>query len=243
MGIIYKATSPSGRSYIGQTKYTAEKRWRQHINEANRKKFHQCRALNEAIRKHGGHNFKLEVILECSDDEMNDWEEEYIWSEKTLYPDGYNLTKGGYNTTVEYTEEIRQRISDAHRKFSHDDYELPRYVRYIKEKVGNREVEGFRINIPNKKRYLFTDSTLTLDRKYELTMEMHQKILDGTDDPTKNNKKKYKESEDLPIYIHYNSLKESYLVKKPGTTEKRFNSKDDTKEERLQKALDYLNSL
>lgn len=239
MGVIYKATSPSGKSYVGQTKYTAEKRWKQHVNEANCKQFHQCRALNEAIKKYGGDNFILEILLECSNDELNDWEEEYIESENTLYPNGYNLTRGGHNTTVEYTEEIRQRISDAHRKFSHDDYDLPRYVRYINE---DNKI-GFRINIPGKKAYLITNSNLSIDEKYNITMDIYNKILNDEDDPNKNNKKRLPDSENLPMYISYIASREGYEVRKPDYTRKWFSSKKETKEQKYQKALEYLNSL
>ena len=35
MGLIYMRTSPSGGRYIGQTIFTEEKRWEDHVREAN----------------------------------------------------------------------------------------------------------------------------------------------------------------------------------------------------------------
>jgi hypothetical protein len=94
-------------SYVGQT-VTHRKnhnkyrpfgyigRFKDHISEAicNTKK-KQCCYLNNAIRKYGAESFKVELIVNCELAELDSLEEKYIEEHNTLYPNGYNLTKGG----------------------------------------------------------------------------------------------------------------------------------------------------
>ena len=90
--LIYMHTSPSGKSYIGQTNNYI-KRCRAHRNRNG-----ACRAFSSAINKYGWDNFKHEILKEgLSLDEANYWESEYIEKYKTVYPDGYNLNSGGLN--------------------------------------------------------------------------------------------------------------------------------------------------
>ena len=58
MGIIYKLTSPSGKSYVGLTTQRIEQRMWKH----KRSKF--CRLLRKAIEKYGFDNMKLEILDE-----------------------------------------------------------------------------------------------------------------------------------------------------------------------------------
>lgn len=88
-GIIYKITNKvNGKSYIGQTRYTLEFRWRQHIHKKDNTYFHN------AIRKYGPENFTLEVLEECSTSNLNEREIFYIAKYNT-FKEGYNLTTGG----------------------------------------------------------------------------------------------------------------------------------------------------
>lgn len=88
-GIIYKITNKvNGKSYIGQTRYTLEFRWRQHLHKKDNTYFHN------AIRKYGSDNFQLEVLEECPYSSLNEREIFYIAKYNTL-KDGYNLTLGG----------------------------------------------------------------------------------------------------------------------------------------------------
>ena len=59
-GIIYKRTSPSGKSYIGKTFLQEQERWKQHVSEANRGE--KLTKLNKAIKKYGGENFSVEIL-------------------------------------------------------------------------------------------------------------------------------------------------------------------------------------
>lgn len=88
-GIIYKITNKvNGKSYIGQTRYTLEFRWRQHLHKKDNVYFHN------AIKKYGAENFSLEVLEECDLDKLNSREIFYIAKYNT-FENGYNLTLGG----------------------------------------------------------------------------------------------------------------------------------------------------
>lgn len=96
-GIIYKYTSPSGKSYIGQT-----------INEVQRR--YDFRNLNEtyaglkienARHKYSPEEFEYEVLEEIYEDEveklyskLDDLEIEYI-SKFDTFKNGYNMSLGG----------------------------------------------------------------------------------------------------------------------------------------------------
>lgn len=88
-GIIYKITNKvNGKSYIGQTRYTLEFRWRQHLHKRDNTYFHN------AIKKYGPDNFQLEILEECPFSSLNEREMFYIAKYNT-FKDGYNLTIGG----------------------------------------------------------------------------------------------------------------------------------------------------
>lgn len=62
MGCIYMRTTPSGKSYIGQTSFSEEKRWREHCNVAyleNSPAYNY--PLSKAIRKYGPDGFACKI--------------------------------------------------------------------------------------------------------------------------------------------------------------------------------------
>ena len=87
--IVYKITNLiNGKIYVGQTKFSVEKRFLQHA-KANS-------IIGAAIRKYGSENFKIEVIEICKNAlELN--EREIFWIEKLncKVPNGYNVADGG----------------------------------------------------------------------------------------------------------------------------------------------------
>lgn len=88
-GYIYKITNKvNGKSYIGQTRYTIEFRWRQHLHKKDNTYFHN------AIRKYGADNFIVEKLEECDIEDLNEKEIYYIAKYNT-FKAGYNLTIGG----------------------------------------------------------------------------------------------------------------------------------------------------
>lgn len=58
MGCIYMRTSPSGKSYIGQTAFEENKRWKEHCYVAfDKNSAGYNYPLSRAIRKYGADNF------------------------------------------------------------------------------------------------------------------------------------------------------------------------------------------
>lgn len=88
-GFIYKITNKvNGKSYIGQTRYTVEFRWRQHQHKKDNTHFH------DAIAKYGADSFTVETLEECEIADMDSREIFYIAKFDT-YNNGYNSSTGG----------------------------------------------------------------------------------------------------------------------------------------------------
>lgn len=75
-------------------------RFNSHISEAitHTKITGGCTYLNSAIRKYGKESFNVELIMNCSLDDADEFEIKYIAEYNTMSPNGYNLTKGGKGT-------------------------------------------------------------------------------------------------------------------------------------------------
>lgn len=92
-GRIYKITNNiNGKLYIGQTTYPLSYRYTNHLSDARNGRGY---AMASAIRKYGQNNFKIELIEECDEDQLNDLEVKYIKQYNSVAPNGYNLTHGG----------------------------------------------------------------------------------------------------------------------------------------------------
>lgn len=88
-GFIYKITNKvNGKSYIGQTRYTVEFRWRQHQHKKDKTHFH-C-----AIKNYGIDSFVVETLEECDYKDLDSREIYYIAKYDT-YNNGYNSSTGG----------------------------------------------------------------------------------------------------------------------------------------------------
>ncbi len=108
IGEIYLITNTSqNKVYVGQTRshrmnkdkyrpFGSIGRFKDHISEAiNNTKKNQCSYLNNAIRKYGSDKFKVELLEKCDVNDLDKREQHYIEKYNSLFPNGYNLTKGG----------------------------------------------------------------------------------------------------------------------------------------------------
>lgn len=84
-GYIYRYTSPSGKSYIGQTIRSLSERY------DGGRGYKNCTIFNTALEKYGVENFIIEILEECRYEEMDDKEYEYIEILNTQQPNGYNI--------------------------------------------------------------------------------------------------------------------------------------------------------
>ena len=87
--LIYKITNLlNGKIYIGQTKYTIEKRFLQHSKADS--------PLGQAMRQFGMENFTVEVIEECeTQEDLNEREKFWIKVLNSKQPNGYNRNDDG----------------------------------------------------------------------------------------------------------------------------------------------------
>ena len=94
MPYIYKITNLINQKiYIGKTQKSIEERWRRHWADSKRANISN-RPLYKAFNKYGENNFTIEIIEECSLDELE--EREIYWIEKLgSFKYGYNATTGG----------------------------------------------------------------------------------------------------------------------------------------------------
>lgn len=103
---IYKHTSPSGKSYIGQT-FRLVEREREHQNT------NHCPSFRGAIDKYGWDNFTHEILEDgLTLEEANEREEYYISFYNSLLPNGYNLRSGGNNSKM--SEETCKKMAISH---------------------------------------------------------------------------------------------------------------------------------
>lgn len=105
MGLIYMRTSPSGKSYIGQTIKDEQLRWKEHCYEALHDNMPGYNSkLSKAIRKYGPDAFTVTILEECSNADLNNQEQYWIQFYNT-YQMGYNSTLGG-NSGNKYSDEV-----------------------------------------------------------------------------------------------------------------------------------------
>ena len=88
--VIYKHTSPSGKSYIGLTSKDPEKRWLDGTGYNSKTKF------GKAISKYGWKNFSHEILEEGITTLAEAQEREKYWIQYLdTFKNGYNSTEGG----------------------------------------------------------------------------------------------------------------------------------------------------
>lgn len=121
-GIIYKYTSPSGKSYIGQTVNSLERRAR-----ANGIGYKHCPVFYRAIQKYGFQNFSCEILkiiekdnLEEIGKELDFWEQHYIKMYDTMSPNGYNVRAGGYSKATFADDSLTHLSGSLHPSWRQD---------------------------------------------------------------------------------------------------------------------------
>ncbi len=107
MGFIYMLTSPSGKSYIGQTIRPIHKRFYDHQRPKS-----ECSYVSRAIKKYGWENIEKEWYY-CPDEDLDKHEEMLIEVLNTITPFGYNLKTGGANGKPSDETKIKQSIAQS----------------------------------------------------------------------------------------------------------------------------------
>lgn len=116
MSIIYKLKSPSGKQYVGLTTRTFEIRMREHLNNANLKRYSYL-SLYRAINKYGWASFEKEILFEgdVTIEHLRELEIFFIDKYDTFYS-GYNNTLGGDATCGHvWSEEQKEKLRETRR--------------------------------------------------------------------------------------------------------------------------------
>lgn len=249
MGIIYKLTSPSGKSYIGQTIQDFEKRMYQHEYDANDVKRGNCKALYNAISHYGFDTFEKHILIECPNEDLDFYEILCIKEYNTLSPNGYNLDSGGNKGKI-YSDESRTKMREKAKERDLKSYkkyegskELPKYtciINTVREK-------GYKIyghpTCPNAQ---FTDKNKTMEKKLEELLN-HIAKYESVEKDIKNQsrRKMLNDNSILPegIKQYRTGYMVVYIDSNNVNRSKAFTSKIRPKYELLEEATKYLNCL
>lgn len=227
IGYIYKHTSPSGKSYIGQTVRTPEIRWNQHVNNAYRNDKEATEAFAHAIRKYGKDSFTHEILLKINENMLDYYECKFIDGYNTKVPNGYNIRSGGSGFAGSTTLREKSWKYDHHPKMKH-------VLWYHEVNIHGTTLEGYRVFDHNRGRNkTFSDSKLTMDEKYQKAVE-YKLFLDSYEGEYFNDREK------LPKYVCRWKVT-GYRVRYPKHPQKYIytgNEKDD-----LLSAQEYLISI
>lgn len=112
--LVYEITCLiTGKSYIGITIKTIDKRWSEHCKEARAKRFETV--FYRSLRKYGPESFSIKLLYEAVNGrEAQKVERALIAERNTLAPSGMNSSTGGEShagraMTAEVKEKIRQK--------------------------------------------------------------------------------------------------------------------------------------
>jgi group I intron endonuclease len=115
MGCLYQLTSPSGKSYIGITTKTVEKRFAKHVEHAIGKR--ENGVVYSALRKYGPSSFSKKILVVADNwDYLCDLERKAIVAFGTRHPSGYNMTEGGEGVIGPRSAADRAKMSIAQKK-------------------------------------------------------------------------------------------------------------------------------
>jgi len=188
VGEIYLITNTiTDMKYVGQTlshhlnhekyrPYGYIRRFNTHKSEAKSNPEKQ-NYLKNSMRKDGIEKFQVSLICRCLCDEMDNLEQFYIEKYNTLYPNGYNLTIGGKNSTYiphniepvdfkftherrdKQTEETKKSISTALKKNLDNESSKRRLVANARDQhMENRLIlfKDIKIKADNLDKYVYT---------------------------------------------------------------------------------------
>lgn len=178
--LIYKITSPIGKTYIGQTGQAFEVRMSGHKSAAaDLEKTDGCRHLNSAIRLYGWDNMIKEIIETNIPEESIDERECYfIALYKAMTPEGYNLTTGG-SKNKHLSEETKSLQREAALKRDVSIYRKKEITKNWPKYLGIFDGYPRITKHPNCSCKRFADTTKTFEQNLEEAKTFLDKLNSG----------------------------------------------------------------
>lgn len=141
--IIYKATFPNGKSYIGKTTKTLEERIKQHKSDSKR---HKNYAFYNAMNKYGFDCIQWEIIDDTAKNEAELSQKEIYWIKyyntyiHANNSNGYNTTLGGEGVSgLKYSEEAKKNLSKI-RQGEGNSFYGKHHTNKAKEKMSKSKI-------------------------------------------------------------------------------------------------------
>lgn len=119
-GIYCIKNTANNKLYIGQS-ICIEDRWYKH-RYTLRRGVHDNILLQKDWDKYGNDYFELVVIEKCNKDQLDEKEKYYIKKYNSLdNANGYNMTFGGKNSGIKFTDLASKRLSNSIKKSYNED--------------------------------------------------------------------------------------------------------------------------
>ncbi|VBB18352.1 GIY-YIG catalytic domain-containing endonuclease [Yasminevirus sp. GU-2018] len=191
-------------------------RFNDHISEAvNNTKKKQCTYLNNAIRKYGSENFTVTLLESCTKEDMDTREQFYIKEYDSLYPNGYNLTKGGKtkdHVDIENSEPLNEPKKRG-REFGYS-HKVNTRVKMSDRMKEIKSTDEFRNKTKNVMKNFYDDKKVAKLSQCDLSGDVEKYIL--------------------PVKKKNTEVVHDYIIKVDGK-KMRLASCDDTLEEKYER--------
>lgn len=125
----------NGKKYVGQS-VCIENRFQQHIYSKSNSEIHK------AIEEFGVSNFRFEILIACSKNELDEQEVKFIRLLDT-YENGYNQTRGGQHSVfnVEYEYEGYSKLKEQLKQKKDEIHSLKTHRVVLRQKINRLESE------------------------------------------------------------------------------------------------------
>ncbi len=197
-GYIYKITNKvNGKSYIGQTRYTVEFRWKQHQFKKDNCHFHN------AIKKYGVDNFTVEILEECEFKDLDSREMFYIAKYDT-FNNGYNSTIGGDGRRKIISDNQYDEIKELYLS-GFSGYKISKLYDVDKATIL-KILHSMNVKIRNNNLNINHQEFLELKRDYEIGYSLRE--LSKRYDCSPTGLKEFLEKRGVDLRIRYSILKD-----------------------------------
>lgn len=235
--LIYKIVNTiNGKHYIGKTKHTLEKRFKQHIYLAKR---NPKTYFHYSLNKYGSENFSILEIEKCNNDNVNERERYWI-NYFNSFNEGYNFTNGGDGGNTFSLKSLEEKYGENEAKIIWQEYLNKQRVTHIgtnnhfygkhhtedtkkllkEQRIGKTYKEYFGEDIA--KEMIKKRSAVLTGKKR--TTEQRKRMSDAS--PKGKNRPNYKNiNKEEIISLRNNGLTWSAIAKKLGVTVRTLNKK------------------